>query len=243
MRLKAAMILQSILEKYNYIVLLTKKDIRKTRVTKKPMPYSKCVSKKSIKTNLSQEMSKLNMHYSRANCLILCQQKQNIDQLGCYDMRLPRIFDAPPCNDQTSYNQLKSVTFKNSLCIDLCPQECQTVHFDVSTSYLDFPTYLTYRYLVMNNIGILSRIFKTENITYEMFRKSFAAVNLYFNEIKMTEMEEAESMTFVELISDIGGTIGLFISFSILGLIEFVEVIVEAAVLTFRTNPSQIKRI
>lgn len=95
----------------------------------------------------------------------------------------------------------------------------------------------------MANIGALSRIFKTENITYEMFRKSFAAVNVYFNEIKMTEMEEAEAMTFVELISDIGGTMGLFISFSILGLIEFVEVIVEAAVLTFRTNPSQIKRI
>lgn len=202
----------------------------------KGKPYSKCVRKESINTILSREIERLNMSYSRTNCLILCQQKQKIDQLGCYDMRFPRLFDAPPCRNQTMFSNLRSVTFLNSLCNDLCPQECDMTHFDVSVSYLDFPTYLTYKDILATYLEQLAKLFKTENITYEMFAKSFVGVNIYFNEFKVTEMEETAAMSFVELVSNIGGTIGLFISFSLLGFVEFIELVIESIILTWKSR-------
>lgn len=192
--------------------------------------------RESINTVLSREVERLNMSYSRTNCLILCHQKQIIDKVGCYDIRFPRILDAQPCRNQSSFNQLRSVSFLNSLCTDLCPQECEITHFDVSVSYLDFPTYLTYKDILATYLDQLAKLFKTENITYEMFAKSFVGVNIYFNEIKVTEMEESASMNFAELVSNIGGTIGIFVSFSLLGLVEFIELVIESIILSLKAR-------
>lgn len=49
-------------------------------------------------------------------------------------------------------------------------------------------------------------------------------------------MEESPAMTVVELISNIGGTIGLFISFSILGVVEFIELVIEAAIIMVKSR-------
>lgn len=203
-------------------------------------PYSNCLQVDSINTKLSVEMAKMNMSYSRSNCLQLCQQKQTIDKINCYDMRLPRIFDSQPCRNKSAYNRLMNLTFLSSQCSDLCPQECQTVSFDVSVSYFDFPTYLMYKGILMNNEQTLKKFFKTDNITHEMFSNSLAAVNIHFNEIKITEMEEFAAMSFVELVSNVGGTIGLFIEFNLLAFVEFAEVVVEASIISFKRRRARL---
>lgn len=214
------------------IVIIMKKDIKKTWVSQKPVPYSKCQVKDSVNTVLSREMARINMPYSRSNCFILCLQKQIIEEVGCYDMRYPRIFDAQPCANLSSYIELSEMSFFNSRCSELCPHECEMISFDATVSYFDFPTYLMYRTIVLNkgNLESIFRLFKDEEITFETFAKSFAGVNIYFNEIKVTEMRESAAMTFVELISNIGGTIGLFIEFTLLGCVEFIELVIEAAI-------------
>lgn len=147
-------------------------------------------------------------------------------------MRYPRIFDAKPCENLTAYIILNDMMFSNSKCADLCPHECETISFDATVSYFDFPTYLMYRTIMLNkgNLDKIFRLFQEEEITFETFAKSFAGVNIYFNEIKVTEMRESAAMSFVELISNIGGTIGLFIEFTLLGCVEFIELVIEAAV-------------
>lgn len=201
-----------------------------------PKPFSNCMNKESIDTELSRELVKLNLTYSRSNCLVLCEQKQNIDELGCYDMRYPRIFNAKPCKEKHSYEQLKDVIFYSSKCSNLCPHQCETVNFDVTVSYSDFPSYLMYKRILMTDMDKLAALLKTRKITHEVFSRSLAAVDIHFNEVKVTEMEESPAMTVVELISNIGGTIGLFISFSILGVVEFIELVIEAAIIMVKSR-------
>lgn len=185
------------------------------------------------------------MDYSRSNCLMLCDQKLNIEEIGCYDMRLPKIFDAEPCNNETTFKRLRSIekhederSSSLSNCDSLCPQECETVSLDVSVSYFDFPTYYMYKLILANNESMLRKYFKTEggNITHEMLSKSLAAVNIHFNEIKIVQMNESEAMSFAELVSNIGGTIGLFIEFNILASVAFFEVLLQMFVRFFKLS-------
>lgn len=50
-----------------------KKYIFKTMASQMPSPYSNCVLNEEINTNLSQEMIKHNMAYSRENCFVFCK--------------------------------------------------------------------------------------------------------------------------------------------------------------------------
>lgn len=206
------------------------KSIKKSQVVQMPAPYSNCHHVNSIDTPLSRELAKFNMPYSRVNCLVLCQQKQTIDQIGCYDMRYPKLFDAQPCRNESSFRKLKSVMFYSSQCTDLCPLECSTTRFDVSVSYFDFPSYVVFKRILSSDLEHLEVLFRTKNITYDIFSKSLAAVNIFYSEIKTTVMQESAAMTFVELLGNIGGTISLFISFSLLGFVEFIELVIQATI-------------
>ena len=56
---------------------------------------------------------------------------------------------------------------------------------------------------------------------------SFMYANIYFENLVYTMIEESASQTIVSLISNIGGTLGLFMGISLLSLIELLEIITE----------------
>lgn len=194
-----------------------------------PHPYSNCQFKETIDTVLSQEMKKLNITYSRNNCFTLCRQKQTIDQIGCYDMRFPAILGAAPCKTMNEFQLIKNLTIETSLCPQYCPKECLTTQYETSVSYLDIPTYLSYQDILTTNQESLVKVFRNRHISYDMLSKSFAGARIHFQEVKVTEMEESAAMSFVELVSNIGGTIGLFIEFSLMTCVDFVELMIEIA--------------
>lgn len=92
-----------------------------------PSPYSDCVKRNRVNTLLSNEMKQLGMNYSHRNCLILCQQKQNIEELGCYNLQLPQILQAKPCSTKKYYDKLCKMEYDFTECYDLCPFECEKV--------------------------------------------------------------------------------------------------------------------
>jgi hypothetical protein len=50
----------------------------------------------------------------------------------------------------------------------------------------------------------------SENITYDMVSENVACVYIYFNELKYTQIYEFPSISPISLISNLGGTAGLF---------------------------------
>lgn len=151
-------------------------------------------------------------------------------------MRYPQIMGAKPCVLKSQYDLLKKVTIDTSICPPLCPQDCQNTRFDASVSYLQIFTYLTYKNIAMLAHDELVNVFETEEITHEMLMQSFAGVRIFFHDIKRTEIVEAPAMSTIELISNIGGTIGLFIEFSFMTFIDFIEIVIEIFIVLWRSN-------
>lgn len=188
-----------------------------------PYPFSNCVEFHSQLDNVySKEMKKLGMKYIRKNCLALCQQKLIIDMFGCYSLEFPKILDAKPCVNLTTYS------FDNlDECFESCPYECKSRRYDVSVSYSDFPTVNYVDRLIQNDPQFYEHLYNTNEINYDMVKKSFVRLFIFYDEIKATFISESAKITFVDLIANIGGTLGLFIGISVLSLVEILELLIS----------------
>lgn len=208
-----------------------------------PQPYSNCLSSSSIATNLSAEMSRLNMTYSRANCYILCLQKMYIDEIGCYDMRLPRLFEAEPCLSKREFERIKAIkmdAMDESVCSSMCPQECETGDYNVAASYMEIPSFIFSPAIHMTNINYLTKKFRAdEQASIDMLERSYVALRVHFKDIKVTVMEESPAINVVGLISNIGGTMGIFIEFRIMRFVSLVQICIEIVFIVWKTRRRQ----
>jgi hypothetical protein len=208
--------------------LFNPNDFAKISISKKvtrslPAPYSACQYSNSINSILLPELKRLKFPYSRTNCMTLCEQKQIIDSLGCYDMRLPQIFNAKPCRSRAEYDKINNFLFDYQKCYSLCPYECETVKFETSTSYAQYPTYNYYVNETLRNKKYYTELYKDDNISYGEFIKGVGKVFVFYEALKYTEISSDPKWEVVDLIANIGGTLGLFLGVSVLSFVEFIE--------------------
>jgi hypothetical protein len=182
-------------------------SISKTITRALPAPYSNCQYQELINTVLSKELNKLNIPYSRSNCMTLCEQMQIIQSLGCYDMRLPPILNARPCRNKSEFFALNNFLFDYTECYDLCPYECVTIEYDASTSYGTYPSYNYYVNETLVDRDYYSKMYRVDNITFEEFQKGVAKVFIYYENLKYTEISSSPEWDIMDLIANIGGTL------------------------------------
>lgn len=184
-------------------------------------------------------MAKLGIPYTRQKCQLMCQQKKIIDKLGCYDMRLPRIYsyvNVGPCNDLKSFNAIKNMTmtFKAKGCDDWCPFECESSDYTVRTSYLAFPSYQWFKDFMIDYPDMMP-----EDITFEQFSSSFVGLNVHFDDIKVTYLYETPAFTVFDLIANIGGVLALLIGFTLIVIVDLFGVIVEVSLTVIKSYMRQ----
>jgi hypothetical protein len=68
-----------------------------------------------------------------------------------------------------------------------------------------------------------NNFFKRELNNYTDLKKNILALNIYYSEFKYTEIAELEKTSLIDLICNIGGTLGLFLGASLLSLVEIFE--------------------
>lgn len=99
----------------------------------------------------------------------------------------------------------------------------------------------------MNKLADFKARFPGQTIDYDFVKKNFALVNIYYDEIKYTVMEESPAMEIIDLIANVGGTLGLFLGVSFLSFAEIAELIFEIIVITLRklvcTKPTRLIQI
>ncbi|CAL1540641.1 unnamed protein product [Lymnaea stagnalis] len=69
-----------------------------------------------------------------------------------------------------------------------------------------------------------------------ILREDFIKLNIYFEELNFEELEEQIDYEFTQLMSDVGGTIGLWIGLSILSIFELFHVLLQICHYIVRGN-------
>ena len=62
------------------------------------------------------------------------------------------------------------------------------------------------------------------SLSYSDLKQNVARVQIFYNELKETFISEEIKTKIFDLVSNIGGTLGLFLGLSFLSLIEFFEI-------------------
>ena len=202
-----------------------KVSMKKVVSHNQPKPYTNCEDLDSLEyeSDLVKYFKSTSRLYKQQNCLNLCYQRLIIEKCKCHIVGRPIYRSSRICgsfSDFLCYTDI-SIQFISNIntikveCLKDCPLECETVSYDVEMSSLDIET----------NHGLFTRF----NKSIEKYR-DLVFLNVYFANSKYTKLEQTPKTSVIELISNLGGALGIFLGFSVFSLIEIVEVIAQVII-------------
>lgn len=119
------------------------------------------------------------------------------------------------------------MSLKDKYCGKKCPLECHSVKFNVHTSHADYPT-ITYTSAIRNNPKIRNKYASNlSELTHESLKRNMLELSVFYGDLGYEKYERLAKMEFSELVSNVGGTLGLFLGMSFLSLIELVDIILQ----------------
>ena len=99
--------------------------------------------------------------------------------------------------------------------------------FDFTITSLNFPNEQLYD--LYKNDKLLSNYVQNDlkiNIsTYGLFKECYLALNIYYPSTQFTKITISPKTSLIDLISNVGGSIGIFLGFSIFSFVEMVEIL------------------
>jgi hypothetical protein len=198
-------------------------SIRKTITHKTPMPYSQCQDLKNFKSEL-YDFIKLNYkEYFQKDCFELCLQKIIIEKCSCFFTWLPVYGSTfPPCFSLKQFRCLsakynESIDDIETICASQCPLECDHVTYELSMSALTYPNKQFYDSLKYNS----------SEMSFEKYQQSHLGVDIFFPIKQYVEITEKPKITLVDLVSSLGGALGVFLGLSVFSFIEIFEIIFQ----------------
>jgi hypothetical protein len=215
-------------------------EVKRSFIYKKEKPYSDC------QTDLSQSKSHLvkfflanNYKYEFNECADLLIQDEITRTCGCASMYFKNIYDENYCSTPKDFECIESTGYTSKLSTkeknDLCPKECSSFSLDVIFS----PSNALNKYFIQelrSYPNVISKYKNISNITDEQIARSFISFDVYYNSLTYTQIIEVPVFTTLNLISNIGGTLGLFLGMSVLSFIEIIEMIFDVLMLKLNTR-------
>ena len=98
-----------------------------------------------------------------------------------------------------------------------CPLECEKTTYLLSTSHSDYPSpeytkFLKTHPIIPKAFNISS--FDSNSIDEDLLKKSIASINVFYDDLRYTKISQIAKMSFKDLMSNIGGTLGLYLGIS-----------------------------
>ena len=184
---------------------------------------------------------KSNQTYTQKDCFNLCLQDTLIQRCGCYSAQFNPLNSTVQCLNAVQVVCVIKTTkeYYNSdfslKCSKYCPLECESITYSVSMSFADYPNpqYATNAAL---NSPLKSQI--SNNTAYDILKKSLVSINVFYSDLKYTSVSQIPKVSLEDLISNIGGTLGLFIGISFLSFIEIFDMILVILFVLFGKKPN-----
>jgi hypothetical protein len=197
-------------------------------------PYNNCLKDpEEFQKNktLIQHLTNSGRSYSQKQCFDLCFNLKYFETNQCdctyepWDQVFAQCY-ARAKKFSSLYNcseKFRTKFSENSFeqkCSEYCPLECDSIEYSLSTYTLDYPT-----------TGSIcerdySKHFSSQFETYEEVEKSFYSLVIFYKDLKYTYIKEEPYMVLADLISNIGGILGVFIGYSIISFMEIIELLI-----------------
>ena len=99
--------------------------------------------------------------------------------------------------------------------------------FDLYTTSLDYPS-IRYTNSLINNPKIRAKYASNiSELTHESLKRNLVQISVYYADLGYSQFDEVASMTWIDLTSSIGGTLGLFLGMSFLSFMEFFDIFLQ----------------
>jgi hypothetical protein len=215
------------------------------------LPYSNCISDVKIKKFIEKEVYDYifasNISYRQVYCIDYYKQKYIIDECGCQASWFRRINKRSPLcsSNSTCFNRKGFQYVENASLIEedfkKCPLECNTILNDISTSFIEYPAPGYLKDLKRHPIVRSKFNDQMNNVSDKQIKLSVTSFALYYQDFKYSVLSEVPLFSVISLVSNIGGTLGLFLGMSLLSSLEVFELFIE--VLFHITNRRLAKNI
>ncbi|CAD5218834.1 unnamed protein product [Bursaphelenchus okinawaensis] len=199
-------------------------------------PYGKCSDTFRPENYIYAE------HYSPEGCYRNCFQQMILASCGCGDPRFPlpteddRTCDIRNMNDRFCLTNATSIlggfhrlTHRNCHCVQPCTENV----FETAYSAAAWPA-LNFKF--GDNCTDIEEITNDPVACSEYYRLNTAYIEIYYEQLNYETLKETAGYTLVNLFSDLGGNIGLWIGFSLITVLECAELLCELVVYTCRQS-------
>jgi hypothetical protein len=211
-----------------------------------PKPYSNCDLNNDNPNPVFKDpklydiLSSLDIGYKQSVCLELCYQTVMKDNCNCTDPVYNSFYDLNFCKSNKEWDCLNRVytdfitdNGTSAFCEPFCPLECNQTRFYISLSSsrlnMDF-----YSKTIDENALYYGIKNENETLSLEEKMNSIIKFNIYYESLSYTITTESPAMDIVGLLSNIGGTLGLFLGVSVLTAVEVIEIILQAILISIK---------
>ena len=152
----------------------------------------------------------------------------------CYDLSLSNLntqtaLPVRPCLNLSDYECLDAMkrNFDVNACRQVyCPLECSSIKYDLGLSTLLNPNLKEYNGFSAQELAKYEKDLGVTNLSYDLFQSAWVNLKVYYPSLQYTFISETPKVSIIDLFTSIGGSLGMFVSFSIFTLFEFCEIVI-----------------
>jgi hypothetical protein len=210
--------------------------IDKVLVSHAPEPYSECIDlSNGFNSDVYRFMLNLNFTYRQKDCNLFNGQKSIQTACQCFHTSLPKYSNEinQPCLNISQLNcalQASLIGLKNpSIYLNesktQCPLECDSMAFQAQVTSLEHPSLKDYNFFINDQTAVsgVKSQYDSDSVdvsTFDLFKKNFYSINVYFTSNSFTRISESPQMTTLSLFASLGGSLGMFLGFSVFSILE-----------------------
>ncbi|XP_040180394.1 amiloride-sensitive sodium channel subunit gamma-2-like [Rana temporaria] len=177
--------------------------------------------------------------YTREACKRTCAQMNIIENCGCshWEFACPKDLGFPKCNLSNNLIRdcvkLYEFKFAHDELNCHCPLQCKEEMYELTVSGSQWPSsaFIENFAKELREWGGQMKDIADNPV---LIRDNFVKVVVYFKQLNFEMIEEEPSMTEINLISNMGGLVGLWVGFSVCTLAEFFELFLDVLLLFIR---------
>ncbi|XP_038623643.1 amiloride-sensitive sodium channel subunit gamma-like [Tachyglossus aculeatus] len=170
--------------------------------------------------------------YTREACKRTCAQQSIMENCDCshWEFPSPKELGYPKCNLSMAgvreCVKFYEFRFAHDMLNCQCPLQCKEELYELTVSGSQWPStaFIENFSKDLKEMGGQMSIIANDPA---LIRDNFVKVVVYFKQLNYELIEEEPSITEIDLISNMGGLVGLWVGFSVCTLAEFFELLVD----------------